>query len=288
MRMQSVLKSTLFAAAATIIGTGAALANPIVDTIGLPGPGGVHIGLYDHETLVNPPAQTTLQGTGVIQTLDGDIQSYGNSANARNTGANGIFPATSKIMTDVFTGFNLRTSTYDAVKNQTTLFFTGGQLNIYVSKTSQAVPSTSTANIATNEFNAGLGNANYSLWLALKPIVMDINGDTFTASFSGNDPTHFNTSTGIGYLDVVGGDAAFWFNTNSISTGFLPGFQQFADFGFTGSPGVLQTAAADPFKVGGNDNLVGVLIPEPMTLSLFGAGLAGAAALRRRKANKKA
>jgi hypothetical protein len=37
---------------------------------------------------------------------------------------------------------------------------------------------------------------------------------------------------------------------------------------------------------GGDVNMLGIPVPEPVTLSLFGAGLVGAAALRRRKAKK--
>jgi hypothetical protein len=42
------------------------------------------------------------------------------------------------------------------------------------------------------------------------------------------------------------------------------------------------------FKICGSDNMSTNIVPEPFTLSLFGAGLAGMAALGRRKAKKAA
>ena len=55
------------------------------------------------------------------------------------------------------------------------------------------------------------------------------------------------------------------------------------DFSFVGGGSLNQQG---PFEVSGTDNLHGTSVPEPITMSLFGGGLIGMAALRRRKASK--
>jgi len=54
---------------------------------------------------------------------------------------------------------------------------------------------------------------------------------------------------------------------------------------FTNTPGVV-TRSGDVITINGGGGNVDVVVPEPLTLSLFGAGLVGAAALRRRRSKK--
>lgn len=56
---------------------------------------------------------------------------------------------------------------------------------------------------------------------------------------------------------------------------------------FTNTPGVV-SRNGNILTINGGGGNVDLTIPEPLTLSIFGAGLAGAAALRRRKAKKAA
>ncbi|HKU54590.1 MAG TPA: PEP-CTERM sorting domain-containing protein, partial [Rhizomicrobium sp.] len=56
---------------------------------------------------------------------------------------------------------------------------------------------------------------------------------------------------------------------------------------FTNTPGVVtQTGSIITINGGGGNVDLTKRVPEPVTLSIFGAGLAGAAALRRRKVKK--
>jgi hypothetical protein len=55
---------------------------------------------------------------------------------------------------------------------------------------------------------------------------------------------------------------------------------------FTNTPGVVTQSGSVITINGGGGNVDMVAIPEPLTLSLFGAGLVGAAALRRRRSKK--
>jgi hypothetical protein len=54
---------------------------------------------------------------------------------------------------------------------------------------------------------------------------------------------------------------------------------------FTNTPGVV-TRSGNIITINGGGGNVDVVVPEPLTLSLFGAGLVGAAALRRRRSKK--
>jgi hypothetical protein len=109
-----------------------------------------------------------------------------------------------------------------------------------------------------------------------------------------SDPTPASLGVagdGRGFLDVTGGLAAANFDTNTLPVLEPLGGVGFADFQFTSSfqliPGGCFTSddGVEYCLFGGND-LQGdsVAIPEPGTLLLFGIGLLGLGALRRRYA----
>jgi hypothetical protein len=282
--------------ATTVLGSAAAFAGPTIQTIPMPSysDGFLDIVFNDHETLVTGVGQQ-LQGTGIVTSITGGGNTtYGNSKTVTNTGQNGIagtYGPGPKVLTDVFTGFTLRTTTVSA--GQTTLYFTGGQLNLYVSKNSQLIPNTTGVSPATAEFNAGLGNAGpnpaqpYLLWLQLTPEQQDSFHDTFITTINTTTLSNFTLAQGVAYLDATGGIAQSYFDTNSVTNSYL---NQVADLQFGGRAGVKCTpnGTTCQLPVGGSDDAFNIFapVPEPMTLSLFGAGVAGFAALRRKKAKK--
>lgn len=139
--------------------------------------------------------------------------------------------------------------------------YSGGSVNLYVDSTSDINPfdlSTLTAASTTVELDD-------LLWLSL-----DISGTFIGTSFG-------NILAGIGYLDVTGGLAADYFDSNSIDN-FSTGLR--SDVSFTTSFSQVQNL----LSANGSGNFSGRSIPEPTSLAIFGLGLLGLAGAARRKA----
>jgi hypothetical protein len=80
---------------------------------------------------------------------------------------------------------------------------------------------------------------------------------------------------------VLGANAGAFFVNPADITNFA------FETSFTNTPGVVSQVGSVISINGGGGNVDLIKrVPEPITLSIFGAGLAGAAALRRRKAKK--
>jgi len=271
--------ASLTFAAATLLGTSAALAGP------LPAGGGP---IQTTETSY----ETSVQNRGDILTGITRVTSIdGNQGSTFAPGQGNLW------LSGVFDGFKLQNV------NQTdathfTLAFSGGTLKYYSS--------------ASDPFNGGvLQNGttpataidtinNGGLWLDLVPEVianmavtgagnttgaLDNGAITLFININGSSvTTFFGASTSQVYLDIIGGSAASAFVQNTIINSFIIANGP-ADGSYQGSAND-HCFNADSWQICGTNHLDATVIPEPLTLSLFGAGLAGAAALRRRKAKK--
>jgi hypothetical protein len=265
MRIPSILKSTLFAAAATVLGTGAALAGPL----GVNLPSNFYFDTTtSYETLVTAGNPVL---TGVFQV--NNIKNQVTAATSYTYGDNGVF------LTGYFTGFTLSGVIPGATS--TTLTFTGGTLSYYANS----------SNVFTNHAGSPAADiaaqtAAGQLWLQLAPEVLDANGTTLVITLNGLNPTttSFTSSNAFALADVVGGAAAPFLDSNAFTNLFG---NQTPDVVFSGSATQSAIGACgSDFQVCGSNNASAEVIPEPVTLSIFGAGLVGAAALRRRKAKK--
>jgi hypothetical protein len=265
MRLPSILASTVFAA--TVLGSTAALAGPTVGGVALP-----DAFYFDtttsYETLVTQQ-NTTLTGVFSVN----DIRNQQTAAVSYTYGDNNVF------LTGYFDGFHL--ASVNQGQFSTTLTFTGGQLYYY---TNSSDVFTNSAGSPALDIAAMTTSGN--LWLQVAPELLDANGTTLVITLNGFNPTttSFTTSNAFAVGDVVGGAAMAALDTNFFSNLFL---NQTPDIVFSDSATLSSTGACGTdFQVCGSNNMSAQIVPEPVTLSVFGAGLAGAVAMRRRKAKK--
>jgi len=195
---------------------------------------------------------------------------------AVNGAADSSYCASGCELTYTFSGYTI--TNIDAGTGAFT--FSGGVINIYADSTpnySQALAST-----------AGDG----VLWLSLAGAA-HIDGGTGQSGTLHSDPTPTIGGVegdGRGYLNVVGGLAAAYFDTDTFDI-ITAGGPATADFLFTSSFQLLPNGSFtsdDGVEYGlfGTNDIQGdsVGIPAPGTLALTGLALFGAGFIRRRKA----
>lgn len=206
------------------------------------------------------------------------------------TGGQGQF------LSAVFDGFVLRSVSIgapDAFGNsQFTLSYTGGFINYYTSATNPLASIPGAVN-GTFASAAALITAG-TPFLGFTAETIDAFNDTLVI-------TGIQQGSGLANVTSSGTSTVFLdlnmsFGTPGIiqqNTFLNPWLQQLADATYQGSANTGQCtqygiSASSVFKICGSDNMSTTIVPEPFTLSLFGAGLAGMAALGRRKAKKAA
>ena len=124
--------------------------------------------------------------------------------------------------------------------------------------------------------------ANGTLWLSLTAAPNDILGNTLSSTIpAGEALTLFVGGQGQGPLDIAGGPAAPYFATCTFFNPFdLP--NGCSDITLTTNFSTSSTEGSD-FAVNGAATVKANAIPEPMTLTLLGFGMAALGMARRRK-----
>jgi len=218
-------------------------------------------------------------GDAMVETIVGAVGDVLNGY-ARITSVNGTAPGTfcpGCELTYTFTGYTV--SSVDVILGATFLTFSGGTISVFVDSTPNFDPL----------LQSTAGDGVLFLTLAGHPGLRVLTGNTGTLH-SGATPTLPGVNgNGSGYLDVAGGLAAPYFDTDTqfvLQTG--PSFDT-ADFQFTSSfqllPGAATFVSDDGKTYGlfGTNDLQGAsTVPEPGTLFLLGLGLLGFAAIGRR------
>lgn len=215
--------------------------------------------LYETEVGAN---NDILSGYGMINSINGDT---GYCSNGGGFGCQ---------LTFTFTGYKVTSIT------ATDVVFSGGTITFYAYGGGRPFD-------PSNPSTASMGN-----------VFLTTSGHTFTDPTYGNGtlvsttsfPGNFLSSQfqghGTGLLDVTGGDASAYFDSNT----FTDNMMGFADIQFISdfSPNTCEGAdAPNPYVICGSGTAksVAVAVPEPNVLGIMGLGLAGLGLLliRRRK-----
>lgn len=223
--------------------------------------GVVNVGgvVWDTDSFFDFSAQSTLVEN--VATVAGQtISGYG-LVTTMNTLTSSSFCPSGCELTYAFSGYTLLNSLTPAVGD--TFAFSGGTLNFYVSASN------------ANFLNAATFSDG-TPWLTLAGADPLGVGSTLNGSITGVSAIGaILTGEGSGFLDVVGGLAAAYFDTNS---------QFGSDFKYTSEFGPLPSAIGDKTHIG-TGTIAGAsqAVPEPGILALLGLGIAGLGFARRNK-----
>lgn len=225
----------------------------------------------DFETQISGPS-SNFMGVGIVTQI--------NQGASNSYGFGGANPP--PYLYSEFSGFTVDTITPSS--SGLDIFLKGGQLSYYDFATNQQsnILSQPTAAAAVAAVKAG------TLWLSLIPQSINAAGDTVDIHLPSGSLADVSNSSAYSYLDVVtgagAGPANSVFNTCTITDTSSTGGHcapTLVDFSFNGGANADSTTTA--FQISGTGSVKAFAVPEPLTLSVFGAGLIGLAGLRRRK-----
>ena len=252
-----------------VVGAQTATVNNVTFPVGIVAGGNQLQAGVINETLITATGQT-LQGVGFVASIT--------DARANvvwQDGMNGVR------LGFVFDNYVSRGVLAPTAATPGQVSFTGGMVDFYTLAASTPL---SGLGIAGDIARIRTGNLFLS---ALAPST-DAAGDTLLATIpQGSSLTNFNAGSGFGFLNVVGGAARSFFDTNTFANAFDVSSQGFSDMIFTSS---FRTGTGGDFPIGGTANLnanaaLTAPVPEPETYAMMMAGLMamGYAARRRRR-----
>lgn len=205
----------------------------------------------------------------VVSTANGTIKGYGTFTFFNNT-PQSVFCPTCELTYE----FSNYTLTQDITG--TSFAFTGGLLNIYVDSTPDYLTTSPTSAADGVLFLSLEGSTEYFASLGYT------NGETLVGNLAIPNNLAFG-GQGSGYLDVTGGLAASYFDTNTQPGGadlaYISGFFQAPNEVVVVGPDGTRYTHRGTITAFGDTQAV----PEPGALALMGLGFAGLGFVRRRQ-----
>ena len=240
-----------------------------IDGVGVPSgvaPGGLY--LSSENSFENVVTGSNQNFSGVFKVANIVDQSTANQTYTYGQGG--------AYLMGYFNGFTSDVVIAPTATTAGSITFFGGTVKYYVNNSNSF---TINAGQPADFTNAAKGK----LWLDLLPSTIDAAGHTLVITIPANNGLGvFSNATATTFLDVVGGDASAAFNTNSFANAFSTTGKN--DILFQGT---ANSGSPSDFPISGVNALKANVVPEPVSISLFGGGLAVAGGfLRRRKAKK--
>lgn len=261
-------RSVLLAATALgamLVSGGAALATPTVTVNGVTIPLGIVAGGNQIDSSLL--AETLVTKTGDVDTGVGIVNSISDpvSSNAFwHDGDNGVRLAfTFSYTANVVTPPTLTTG------GQIT--FTGGTIDFYTLAAGTTINGLGSVAADVSAVTSG------TLWLSATAAPGNAAGDTLVSTIPAgtNTISNFHGGSGFGFLDVTGGPAGGYYDTNTFANIYdISGAGGFSDATFTSD---FSSGATGNFGVSGSATVKANTVPEPMSVTLLGLGLLGLA-----------
>ena len=237
-----------------------ATVNGVTFPIGIiPGGNSLQTGFLD-ETLITGVGQT-LQGIGLITAITDASNNI-----VWSTGQNGVelaFHFNNYVSTSI-------TAPTSSAPGQVT--FSGGVLDFFTLSAGTAINGNGSQAADFAVVTSG------TPWLSATAALEDAAGHTLLATLPANSTlTAFQAASGFGLLDITGGPAAAYFNTNQFANPFDTANGGFSDQSFTSD---FSTGASGDFPVSGSGTIKAnasapTPAPEPAAIGMFGVGLLG-------------